>query len=387
MRFRKHTALLLLAALCLALLPLPAAAEAGPVFWLWPLDEPYDYDAISSTYGARFGRTHEGVDIAAPTGTPVHCARSGVVTSSRLSPSYGNVIEIDHGGGTSTLYAHLSKRSVKAGDEVTMGDVIGLVGSTGRSEASHLHFEIQKGGVAVNPTPVSVDPDKVHGNSAVTQKPRTYEYVFLSELSGTAPSGCAMLPPAEEGGFLAVSWTPSLRATAYLLSYTDPNGVLYALKTASTSACLPLLLAGSYEDILVVPVNEATGETAAARNALSYDCDAPCAPADPAGDGDAPLSDDGYSLLAGVGASPDGTVTVSYAGLAPANASLLVAFFDAEQNLLRLSRYAQSGAFHGQLVFRGLSLAASARVFLADSALTPLACSLTVSWTLPTPGA
>jgi murein DD-endopeptidase MepM/ murein hydrolase activator NlpD len=111
----------------------------------------------SSNYGYRIdpftGRNtfHDGVDFVAPIGTPVNAAAGGVVVASEHQAEYGNMIEIDHGNGLSSRYAHLSKRLVNVGDVVLRGQNIGAVGSTGRSTGAHLHFEVRNQGAAVNP--------------------------------------------------------------------------------------------------------------------------------------------------------------------------------------------------------------------------------------------
>lgn len=95
---------------------------------------------------------HEGVDFMAEVGTQVHAAAGGVVIYSQFNTSgYGNLIEIDHGNGMVSRYAHLSKALVKEGDIVLRGQKIGLVGNTGRSTGPHLHFEIRIGGAPQNP--------------------------------------------------------------------------------------------------------------------------------------------------------------------------------------------------------------------------------------------
>jgi murein DD-endopeptidase MepM/ murein hydrolase activator NlpD len=95
---------------------------------------------------------HSGLDLAAPTGTPVRTTAFGKVVSSTYDREYGNMVKIDHGGGIETLYAHLSERLVKTGDKVNRGDLIGKVGSTGRSTGPHLHYEVRVNGNPVNPT-------------------------------------------------------------------------------------------------------------------------------------------------------------------------------------------------------------------------------------------
>jgi murein DD-endopeptidase MepM/ murein hydrolase activator NlpD len=98
------------------------------------------------------GAFHKGVDITAPTGTLVRATADGVVVQAEMvSGGYGRLIIIDHGGGFQTYYAHLSKISVHAGQEVRRTDVIGLVGTSGRTTAPHLHYEVRSGGAPMNP--------------------------------------------------------------------------------------------------------------------------------------------------------------------------------------------------------------------------------------------
>jgi murein DD-endopeptidase MepM/ murein hydrolase activator NlpD len=106
----------------------------------------------TSYYGARWGGFHNGVDIGAPSGTPILAADNGMVIFKGWSGNYGNLIQIDHGGGSRiTWYAHLSSFAVNTGATVKKGDVIGYVGSTGYSTGPHLHFEVHVNGISVNP--------------------------------------------------------------------------------------------------------------------------------------------------------------------------------------------------------------------------------------------
>lgn len=115
---------------------------------------------ISSEYGMRKlahehnHRMHNGMDFAAPEGTPIHAAKGGTVSFAGRKGGYGNTVIIDHGDGTSTLYAHASALLVEAGDRVGRGKVVAEVGSTGRSTGPHLHFEVRRDGRAVDPRPL-----------------------------------------------------------------------------------------------------------------------------------------------------------------------------------------------------------------------------------------
>lgn len=123
--------------------------------FMWPL--PAGNNVITCKYGMRTHpitgkrKLHTGVDLRAATGTKVYAANKGTVTTSGYSSAWGNYIIISHGGGITTLYAHMSKRSVSKDDKVKQGDIIGYSGNTGYSTAPHLHFEISKNGATYNP--------------------------------------------------------------------------------------------------------------------------------------------------------------------------------------------------------------------------------------------
>jgi murein DD-endopeptidase MepM/ murein hydrolase activator NlpD len=129
--------------------PAPAAPPVEePTSFIWPADGP-----ITSPFGRRWGRAHTGVDIDAPAGSAVIAAQSGTVTLAGWKTGYGNTVIIDHGHGISTLYAHQSKLFVHTGEQVTQGEHLGNVGSTGNVTAPHLHYEVHVGGVPRNPMP------------------------------------------------------------------------------------------------------------------------------------------------------------------------------------------------------------------------------------------
>lgn len=112
---------------------------------------------ISSGFGMRFhpvlrrNRMHNGIDIAAPTGTPIVASAAGIVIEASYMRGYGNTVIVDHGGGVSTLYAHCSRIFVREGQRVRQGERIAAIGSTGLSTGPHLHFEIRINGRPVNP--------------------------------------------------------------------------------------------------------------------------------------------------------------------------------------------------------------------------------------------
>ena len=107
---------------------------------------------FSSPFGPRWGRMHTGIDIAAKTGTPIYASDNGIVTEAQYKNNgYGNLIVVDHGNGFVTYYAHCSAIDVKVGDIVAKGDLIGKIGSTGRSTGAHLHFEVRVNGEPKDP--------------------------------------------------------------------------------------------------------------------------------------------------------------------------------------------------------------------------------------------
>ena len=104
-------------------------------------------------------RNHKGVDLAQPMGTPVYATADGIVSMAERYSSYGNYVQIEHGGELQTRYAHLSGYAVSAGESVRKGQLIGFVGSTGRSTGPHLHYEVRVAGEAVDPRPYMVATD------------------------------------------------------------------------------------------------------------------------------------------------------------------------------------------------------------------------------------
>lgn len=115
--------------------------------WQWPLQ-----GRITLAYGAKDADGfHHGIDIAAPTGETIRAAAGGRVVFSGMRPVYGRTVVINHGNGMASLYAHASRLLVSVGDQVTAGQEISLVGNSGNSRGSHLHFEIYQSGKTTNP--------------------------------------------------------------------------------------------------------------------------------------------------------------------------------------------------------------------------------------------
>ncbi|MEM7618090.1 MAG: peptidoglycan DD-metalloendopeptidase family protein [Pseudomonadota bacterium] len=149
---------------------------------------------VSSGYGMRrhpilgYNKMHKGVDFAAPTGTPIYAAGDGVIEKSGWVSGYGKYIRVRHNSKLKTAYAHMSKIKVKNGQRVKQGDVIGLVGSTGRSTGPHLHYEVISNGKQVNPRSLKLPTgeelkgkDKSNFQVAV----RALHKQFVSALDGT----------------------------------------------------------------------------------------------------------------------------------------------------------------------------------------------------------
>ncbi len=124
--------------------------DAGNLSFRWPLP---GYSYISSPYGSRWGGFHTGIDISGGGvyGAPIVAAEAGTVIMASSHWSYGNYVIVDHGGGYTTLYAHMSSIGCSVGDYVSKGSTLGYVGSTGNSSGPHLHFEVRINGATQNP--------------------------------------------------------------------------------------------------------------------------------------------------------------------------------------------------------------------------------------------
>jgi murein DD-endopeptidase MepM/ murein hydrolase activator NlpD len=124
-----------------------------------PSRSPVEGVHFTSEYGMRVHpvlggrRAHKGIDLGAPVGTPIYATADGTISRADWFSSYGLYVSIEHGGNLQTRYGHMSRLNVAAGQEVHKGDIIGFVGTTGRSTGPHLHYEVRVAGEAVNPVP------------------------------------------------------------------------------------------------------------------------------------------------------------------------------------------------------------------------------------------
>jgi murein DD-endopeptidase MepM/ murein hydrolase activator NlpD len=127
--------------------PTPPELPSGPSPFVWPVPA----GVLSSEFGPRGLSHHDGIDISTPVGTPVRAARAGRVLYSDTLRGYGNLIIVEHDGGYATVYAHNRENQAAVGDTVRQGEVIAIVGETGKTSGPNLHFEIRKDNVARNP--------------------------------------------------------------------------------------------------------------------------------------------------------------------------------------------------------------------------------------------
>ena len=137
-----------------------------------PSRMPVEGIALTSGFGMRSHpvlggrRAHRGIDLAGPTGTPIHAAADGIISRADWFSSYGLYVAIEHGGAIQTRYGHMSRLNVAKGQRVRKGDVIGFIGSTGRSTGPHLHYEVRIANEAVNPLPYLQSDRTARANAA-----------------------------------------------------------------------------------------------------------------------------------------------------------------------------------------------------------------------------
>jgi murein DD-endopeptidase MepM/ murein hydrolase activator NlpD len=193
----------------------------------------------SGNYGEQRegGRTHKGIDVPMPVGTPLKAVMDGVVSAAQSGSgnySYGLYVVIEHSGGKSTLYAHMSKIMVKVGDKVTKGQIIGLSGNTGHTTGPHLHFELRVNGVHTNPASyvgLAYGPGGTKGNSSALDD---------NDGSVSGISGGTVVP----NNFIAASWAGITGGSANVKDIILSGGSLGSLPTGSV-ADIPDSISGS----------------------------------------------------------------------------------------------------------------------------------------------
>lgn len=137
---------------------------------IWPVE-----GRLQGHFGSRTdpfsgeGAFHRGVDISAPTGTPIRAAADGVVLHAQFMSGYGRLVVIDHGNGIQTYYAHMSRFAVVPGQEIRQGELVGAIGTSGRTTAPHLHYEVRLRGSAENPI-------RYMGGIQVASTPRDFPF-------------------------------------------------------------------------------------------------------------------------------------------------------------------------------------------------------------------
>ena len=159
----------------------PSATTYRPTSVSIPSRMPVNGASLTSGYGMRWHpvtgghRAHKGVDLAQPVGSPVYATADGMVSKADWFSSYGLFISLEHGGNIQTRYGHLSRLNVAAGQAVRKGDLIGYVGSTGRSTGPHLHYEVRIAGLAVNPTAY------MQGGARLVEVPAAHTVLAISD--------------------------------------------------------------------------------------------------------------------------------------------------------------------------------------------------------------
>jgi murein DD-endopeptidase MepM/ murein hydrolase activator NlpD len=195
---------------------------------------------MTSSYGMRrhpilgYRRMHSGVDYAARYGTPIYAVSDGTISYAGRHGGHGKYVRIDHGGGTATGYAHMSRIAVSSGSRVSAGQVIGYVGSTGLSTGPHLHFEVYRGGRTVNPQSVQfISRPQIDGQELVEFK------AFLAKLKSIEPGSALgdIVPKAEEQPETGREIDKVARRRAVVPSAPDPRD---ASDVASRQGSLPL---------------------------------------------------------------------------------------------------------------------------------------------------
>jgi murein DD-endopeptidase MepM/ murein hydrolase activator NlpD len=182
---------------------------------------------LSSPYGPRGGRNHDGMDIAAPTGTPVRAAACGTVSSAGQQSGYGNIVCITHTSQFSTCYAHLSRFGVSNGAQVQQGQVIGYVGCTGSCTGPHLHFETRVNGQAQNPSTYLSGGSTIPGKRATVAGTGSSATATATATTTTQPASAesVQVAPTAEGEVATTTEATAMEATTTEATTTEATPV------------------------------------------------------------------------------------------------------------------------------------------------------------------
>jgi murein DD-endopeptidase MepM/ murein hydrolase activator NlpD len=267
------------------------------------------HGTVTSPYGPRGGRNHDGMDIAAPTGTPVRAAACGTVSLAGQQSGYGNIVCVTHTSQFSTCYAHLSRFGVSNGAQVQQGQVIGYVGCTGSCTGPHLHFETRVGGQAQNPQQYLAGasiPGQSAQKASATGTSKTGTTTATRTAAQTAPAGTATTSTGTQ-----VVVAPSGRSSTTGTPATTEDSLAQGTTSATTTTAAPTGTATATDGT----VTDTSGIDTTATAAVPVD---PAATAVPA----APTTDTAVTGTTEAGTVTDETVTSSApAAPAPAPAS------------------------------------------------------------------
>ena len=196
---------------------------------------------LTSRFGPRHHpilktvRVHKGVDWAAPTGTPIYAAFDGTISYAGPGGGYGNLLKVTHSGGMETRYAHLSRFGSEPGQRVRAGDVIGYVGTTGRSTGPHLHFELYLNGTAIDPLGASVPSGGAvaSGDSSGAVEALVNQIIRV-ESGGNASAKNPLSSATGLGQFIESTWIRMMKTYRPDLASTLSRAELLALRTDPT---------------------------------------------------------------------------------------------------------------------------------------------------------
>jgi murein DD-endopeptidase MepM/ murein hydrolase activator NlpD len=293
--------------------PVPTGRACGSATISSPV-----HGTVTSDFGPRGGRNHDGIDIAAPTGTPVRAAACGTVSMAGQQSGYGNIVCITHTSQFSTCYAHLSRFGVTNGAQVQQGQVIGYVGCTGSCTGPHLHFETRVGGQARDPQPY------LGGASMPSSSANTTQQASATSASTTgSASSTSTQATVTEAGTSSTTAVDSLEPSTTTETATTGTATIGTTTEAAPTAAPTEAAPASTAPAEPVPASTAPAEPVPASTAPAEPVPASTAPAEaapattvpaepvPTSTVPAPAAPTTDATVAGTGTVADGTLTGS----------------------------------------------------------------------------